>query len=274
MNATPQPISSRRKRLFCGAPDTFLARSRPDSEVMSVKVTGFARATGPAGGSARRVCARADAGAASALCARLERNSRRENGAGRRLIMPGSIRTRGHRLHIPVRLAAFLLELVRLALQPGERFHRRAALLHLSDPPVDRREHIVIRRSARVDRNGAIQRIRSRGEAGQSFESLAHLKPCTIGFGINLRGFPSMLEGFLRVLSPVIVSAQIDMTSNERTASGFVEPDRSLVICDCSRIIAQGPESKAERVVRLDVRRVEPDRFLQLPLRGRVIVLN
>ena len=83
-----------------------------------------------------------------------------------------------------------------------------------------------------------------------------------------------MLEGFLRVLSPVIVSAQIDMTSNERTASGFVEPDRSLVICDCSRIIAQGLESKAERVVRLDVRRVEPDRFLQLPLRGRVIVLN
>src|SRR5437867_2780048 len=112
---------------------------------MSVKVTRFAPATVPAGGSARKVCARADAGAASAPCARPRRNSRREKGARRRLIMPASIRACGYGLCVPVHLATFLLQLVRLAVKPAERLHRRAALQHLSKLPVDRREHIVIR---------------------------------------------------------------------------------------------------------------------------------
>src|SRR6266540_7058949 len=157
MNATPQPISSRRNRLFCGAPDTFFARSRPDSEVMSVKVTRAGPDTVPAGGSARRVCATADAGARSALCARLERNSLREKGAGGKTVTgtlfpffamrgwdfkacimgekrgkgclsPFFLRAHGHGLRIPVHLAAFLIQLVRLAIEPGERLHRRAAL--------------------------------------------------------------------------------------------------------------------------------------------------
>src|SRR5215467_9237539 len=100
------------------------------------------------------------------------------------------------------------------------------------------------------------------------------LKPCSIGLGIEFESFLRIGECLGRVSGAIVVRAQVHMSGDELSLALLIKRYSFLISLKRSRIISESLLSKTQRVDGLDIRRIQPERLLELLAGSQPVVLK
>src|SRR5262245_11082492 len=198
--------------LFSGLPDTLIARDRPAADVTSVNtaVAGPARATRL--GMPRAAVPTPPSARKNSRRERLDPARRKRlHAAIGRSVTPGS------------RRAPLLLQLGALALQLLKRLQRLPALVHPAEPTVNAREHIVIRRRARVEPNRRVQRLRGVLQVALPLVRAPLLEQRAVGLRIEREGTARVLQCLPGIVGLVVIGAQVHVRQRIRALALLVQ---------------------------------------------------